>query len=408
MNVTSGGRTTLSGVAEGVFVLLAFLVLGALIAWVPIGALAGLLLVVAWKMFDRSVFRLALQRSTRVDFAVILTVVAVAQVGLIAASATGIFLAILLFIRDQARSSVIVNKRDLRVVHSKRRRLLAELDILDEHGEDAIVVQLHGNLFFGTTDQLFSEIEQDLSTRRFVLLDLRRVSSMDYTAAHLFEQMKSRLADSGGELLFSSMPSGLAMNHDIENYMAQLGLVRGGDGIRVFDTRDSAIEWVEDQLLEAHGWTPEEEGAPLALGDIEILSEFDDATITELSGAVSALSVPPGATICSQGDAGDELFLVRSGRVSALLPLGAGKRHHVATFCRGDFFGEMAFIDHQPRSAHVEAVTSTELFLLSRARFDALVARDPALGGIIFEQLAVAISKRLRSADTELRVLEER
>ena len=91
MNVTSGGRSTLSGIAEGVFVLLAFLVLGGLIAWVPIGALAGILLVVAWKMFDRSVFRLALRPSTRVDFAVILTVVAVAQVGLIAASATGIF-----------------------------------------------------------------------------------------------------------------------------------------------------------------------------------------------------------------------------------------------------------------------------------------------------------------------------
>ena len=408
MNVTSGGRSSLSGIAEGVFVLLAFLVLGGLIAWVPIGALAGILLVVAWKMFDRSVFRLALRPGTRIDFVVIIAVVAVAQVDLIAASATGIFLAILLFIRDQARSSVIVNKRDLRAVHSKRRRLLAELEILEAHGEDAIVVQLHGNLFFGTTDQLFSELERDLSTRRFVLFDLRRVKSMDFTAAHLFEQMKARLADNGGELLFSHLPSGLATSHDVEDYMAQLGLVRGGKGIRVFDSRDGAIEWIEDQTLDAHGWTPEEEGEALALGDIEIFSEFDDATIRELAGIVDTRSVPAGGTICLQGDKGDELFLVRSGRVSALLPLEAGKRHHVATFCRGDFFGEMAFIDHQPRSANVEAVTPTELFLLSRARFDALVTSDPALGGTIFERLAVAISKRLRSADTELRVLEER
>ena len=408
VNVTSGGRGALSGIAEGVFVLLAFLVLGGLIAWVPIGALAGILLVVAWRMFDRSVFRLAMRRSTRIDFAVIITVVAVAQVDLIAASATGIFLAILLFIRDQALSTVIVNKRDLRAVRAKRRRLLAESEILDENGEEAIMVQLHGNLFFGTTDKLFSEIEPDLSKRRFVLFDMRRVTSMDFTAAHLFEQMKARLTDAGGELLFSSMPSGLATSSDIEGYMAQLGLVRGGDGIRVFESRDSAIEWIEDRVLEAHGWTPEEEGAALALGDIEIFAELDAETITELSGAVSELRVPAGGTICSRGDSGDELFLVRSGRVSALLPLETGKRHHVATFCPGDFFGEMAFIDNQPRSANVEAVTPAELFLLSRARFDALVARDPALGGVIFERLAVAISKRLRTADTELRVLEER
>lgn len=408
MNVTSGGRSTLSGVAEGVFVLLAYLVLGALIAWVPIGALAGILLVVAWKMFDRSVFQLVLRRSTRVDFAVIMIVVAVAQIGLIQASATGIFLAILLFIRDQARGSVIVNKRNLRAVHAKRRRLLAETEILDEHGGDAIVVELSGNLFFGTTDQLFSELEQDLTNRRFVLLDLRRVASMDFTAAHLFEQMKERLADSGGELLFSSMPSGMATKQDIEEYMAQLGLVRGGKGIRVFETRDSAIEWMEDQILEAYGWTPEDEGAPLELGEIEIFSEFDAATIAALSSAVTELSVPAGGKICSRGDAGDEIYLVRSGRVGALLPLETGKRHHVATFCRGDFFGEMAFIDQEPRSANVEAVTPAQLFLLSRARFDALLAKNPALGGRIFEQLAVAISRRLRSADKELRVLEER
>jgi SulP family sulfate permease len=303
---------------------------------------------------------------------------------------------------------VIVNKRDLRAVHSKRRRLLAESEILDQHGSEAVLVQLHGNLFFGTTDKLFSEIEPDLGRCRYVLFDMRRVTSMDFTAAHLFEQMKGRLADSGGELLFSSMPSGLARSGDIEGYLAQLGLVRGGDGIRLFETRDSAIEWIEDRVLEAHGWTEEEEGAALDLNEIEVLSEFDAETISELSGAVTTLSVPAGGTICKQGDAGDELFLLRRGRVSALLPLETGKRHHVATFCRGDFFGEMAFIDQEPRSASVEAVTPTELFVLSRARFDAMAARYPALAGTIFERLAVAISKRLRSADTELRVLEER
>jgi SulP family sulfate permease len=408
VNVTSGGRTTRSGIAEGVFVLLAYLVLGSFIAWVPIGALAGILLVVAFRMFDRGAFRLLRNASTRVDFAVILTVVCVAQVGLIAASATGIFLAILLFIRDQARSSVIVNRRDLRAVHAKRRRLLAETAILEAHGTEAVVVQLHGNLFFGTTDKLFTELEHDLTHCRYVLFDMRRVTSMDFTAAHLFEQMKARVADRGGELLLSSMPSGLARSSDIEGYLTQLGLVRGGKGIRLFETRDSAIEWIEDRLLEAHGWTGEDEDEALTLQEVEIFSAFDAETIREVSDAVTMRRLAAGEIICRQGDSGDELYLLRSGRVRALLPLEAGKVHHVATFCRGDFFGEMAFIDQEPRSATVEAVTPTELFLLSRARFDEVATRYPALAGIVFERLAVAISKRLRSADTELRVLEER
>jgi len=408
VNFTSGGRTLWSGVAEGAFVVAAFAVLGGLIAWVPIGALAGVLLVVAWRMFDRHMFRLLLQPSTRVDFAVIAVVAAVAQFELIAASAVGIVLAILLFIRDQIRGSVIISKRDLRSIHSKRHRLAAESEIIEQHGEEAEVVQLQGNLFFGTTDQLFSELERDLSRLRYLLLDLRRVQSMDFTAAHLFEQMKERLEERDGELLFSGMPSGMPTGHDIERYMAQLGLVRSGRGIRVFDTRESAIEWMEDSVLRRAGWKTQEEGPPLALGEIEVFSELDAALIAEIAGVAEELSFPAGGRICTRGEVSDKLYLVRRGRLNVLLPLEAGGQHHLATVCRGDFFGELTFLDRQPRSANVEAATEADLFSISRERFDEVVKRNPALGNRIFEQLAYVISNRLRSADTELRVLEER
>jgi SulP family sulfate permease len=407
VNVSSGGRTPWSGVAEGVFVLLAFVLLGNLIAWVPIGALAGLLLMVAWKMFDRNMFRLALRRSTRVDFAVIATVVAVAQFELIAASAVGVCLAILLFMRDQIRESVIVSIVYLDAAHSKRKRLVAERELLAQHGRLAAVVQLHGNLFFGTTDQLFSELERDLATLRYLLIDLRRVHSMDFTGGHLLEQMKERLHERGGELLFSGMPSQLPTHQDIESYMGELGLV-SGTGIRIFDTRDGAIEWMEDRILEAAGWQPASEERLLDLGEIELFSKIDAATLAELSTAIREISIAAGGRIFSQGDAGDELFLVRRGRVHVLLELEGGKRHHLSTLCQGDYFGEMAFLDRERRSADVEAATPSDLFVLSRERFDTLARGDPALGGRVFEQLADAVSKRLRAADAELRVLEAR
>ncbi|MBI3042591.1 MAG: SLC26A/SulP transporter family protein [Betaproteobacteria bacterium] len=408
VNVTSGGRGLWSGVAEGAFSVAALALLGGLIAWVPIAALAGILLVVAWRMFDRGMFRLARHPSTRVDFAVIASVVLVAQAGLIAASVTGIVLAILLFIRDQIRGSVIVNRHDLRALRSKRRRLADENQIISRDGHQAAVVRLQGNLFFGTTDQLFSELERDLAMLRFLLIDLRRVQSMDFTAAHLIEQMRERLAERGGELLFSGMPSSLPSRAAIEDYLAELGLVRRSGGVRVFDTRDSAIEWMEDRLLEAAGWTPEEEAPPLALGEIDFLSGLDAAAIAEISGVVQERSVPAGGRVCSSGDVGDEVFMVRRGRVHALLPLEKGKRHHLATFGRGDFFGEIAFLDRGKRTADVEAATATDLYVLSRERFDVLAKRDPALGSRVFEEIAFALSQRLRVADAELGVLEER
>ena len=408
VNFSSGGRSPWSGVAEGFFVVVAFALLGELIAWVPIAALAGVLLAVAWRMFDRDMFRLAAHAATRLDFAVIAAVVIVAQIDLIAASAVGIALAMLLFIRDQIRGSVIVSLLDLRAVRSKRRRLAAENEYIQEHGRDAVVVQLQGNLFFGTTDQLVTQLDSQLGTLRYLLIDLRRVHTMDFTAVHLIEQMRVRLAERGGELLFSGMPSSLPTQPHVEGYLAEFGLVREGSGARVFASRDGALEWMEDRLLEAGGWSSEEEGVPLALGEIDMFKRLDPAALQALSAVIGELSFAAGARVFSRGEEGDEIFFIRRGRVHALLPLEAGKRHHLATFCSGDFFGEIAFLDRDKRSADVEAHTATDLYVLSRGRFEELAARDLKIARLVFERLSFALAQRLRTADAELRVLEER
>jgi len=68
VNIASGGRTRRSGVLEGAMVLVAFLLFGKLVAWAPTAALAGILVVVAWRMVDRASFRLLRQRSTVLDW----------------------------------------------------------------------------------------------------------------------------------------------------------------------------------------------------------------------------------------------------------------------------------------------------------------------------------------------------
>ena len=190
--------------------------------------------------------------------------------------------------------------------------------------------------------------------------------------------------------------------------MAQLGLVRSGGRIHAFETRDSAIEWMEDRILEGAGWTPQEEGPLLALDEIDVFRGLDAAMLADLGRAVEKRSLPAGGLVCSHGDTSDEMFLVRRGRVHALPSLEGGKRHHLATFCRGDFFGEIAFLDREPRSADAEAATPVDLYALSRSRFDEVVKGNPVLGSRNFEEIASAMSTRLRMTDTELRMLEQR
>jgi len=410
VNISSGGRTTRSGIAEGVLVILAILVLSPLIAWVPIATLAGILLVIAFRMFDREAFRLLKHPETRFDFAVIAAVVVVAvSFGLIQASAVGVGLAILLFIRDQVRSPVLRKRSSLKDISSKTRRLTEERTLLNQHGEDAGVYDLQGNLFFGTTDQLFTELEPDLGRRMWMLFDLRRVQSMDYTAAHFFKLIQDRLKEHSGGLLLCGLPSTMPSRQDLYRYLLRVGLIsESGIGVRVFETRDEALEWMENHILDTVGWSSNVTESTLDLSEIELLREFDATTIDALRGCTHERHVEAGEKIFSQGDQGDEIFMIRRGVVRILLPLKGGKVHHLATFNQGDYFGEMAFLDKGERSANAIAKSSCELYVLSRKEFNARVYNDVLLGVRVFARLAHAVSLRLRQADSELRGNEDR
>jgi sulfate permease, SulP family len=410
VNVASGGRTPRSGIIESVLVIITLLLFTKLVAWVPISALAAILLVIVWRMFDwRSMIRLARSRAGRLDLAVVFGVILVAvAVDLVTAAIVGVALSILLFIRDQVQWSIIHSKQSLDEISSKTIRPDLEREILRRHGSQAVVCNLEGNLFFGTADQLFSQLEEDLKTKRFILLDMRRVQSMDYTAAHLFEQMQTMLEERGGRLLFTGMPSGLHDSRNFEGYLAQLGVVRKGGGIMISQTMDSALEWMEDRILEEYKVTRKVDEPPLGLKDFDLFRGLDEEQIKSLSACVSELSVKEGQSIFTAGDAGDELLLVRKGSVRVLLPLKGSTFHHLATVERGDFFGEVSFLDHSPRSTNVEAKSATDLYILSRSRFNEQSHSDPVLGVQVFARLALTLAKRLRHTDAELQALEER
>lgn len=408
MNLASGASTWRSGVIAGVLALVAYLLLGPVIAWAPIPALSALLLVVAFRMFDWKSLALAQKRATVFDFAVIALVILVAVfVDLIAASAAGVFLSILLFIRDQVRARVIHRKMYGDQVSSRRRRLPAQVEILKRRGREIVVAELQGDLFFGTTDQLLTELEADLPTCRYLILDLGRIESIDFTGVHLLQQIEGRIQERGGRLLYSSLPRALPSGIAGRDYFANVGLVSSSRSKRIFFQLTDALEWAEEAILESAGQHEEAEETLLNLSDIEFLKGRKAETMQQLEGMAQARHYDAGETIFRQGDQGDELFLVRRGRIRISFLAGGGEApFHVATFGRGDFFGDMAFLDSGIRSASAVAETPTDVFAITRGSFDRLADEHPRLGQQFLGGLARALALRLRLADGEIRALE--
>jgi SulP family sulfate permease len=406
VNISSGAQSRYSGIIEGLLSLAAFVVLGSLISWVPVAALAAILMVIGVRMIDRHSFMFLKQRSTILDFAVIAAVVFTAlTVSLIAASGVGIVLALMLYIRERIGETIVRRKSCGNEIFSKRVRTREEMEILVKNGNRTVVVELQSSLFFGTADQLYTALEQDLKSRDFVILDMRRVQTVDVTAAHMLDLIKDILGERNSFLIFSHLPHDLPSGRDMEQFFDQVGLVRPESPVRVFAELDQALEWAEERIL-IDACLEIDDRKPLEIGEIDLFHGRRPEVLVALEQSMEKRSYKKGEKIFAGGDAGDELFLIRRGEVRIILPINEKLSHHLGTFGRGGFFGEMAFLDGAPRSADAVAITDTDVYLLSRKIFELFAPLHPNSSLVVMEGLASVLSARLRYTNAELRVLE--
>ena len=407
VNLSSGGQTRMSGVAEGLFALLAFLALGGLVGWVPISGLAGILIIIGFRMVDWRSLHLLRSRSTVLDFAVILAVIVVAKtVSLIAASGVGVALAVVLFVREQTGGAVVRQKHYGNRLFSRQIRGEKEMAVLAERGAETAIVELQGSLFFGTTDQLYTALEPDIETCRYLILDLRRVQTVDVTAAHMLELVQDALAERGALLLFSALPRKLPSGRDMQAYFAEVRLVEAEHHARIFDELDEALEWVENQLLAESGLARDEE-QPLELADMDMFAGRKPETLQDLLACMATRHLAAGERVFAYGDEGDELYLIRRGAVRIVLPVDEHQDHHLATFGRGAFFGEMSFLDPGRRSADAVAFVDSEIYVLSRERFDVFASGHKRAALALLSGIARALAIRLRYTNAEVQALQE-
>ena len=408
VNMASGGQTRVSGVIEGVLSLIAFLALGSFVAWIPVGALAGILIIVGFRMIDRHSLHLLGSPLTVLDFIVIVAVVAVAVgYSLIAASGVGIALAMFLFIREQLSSTVIRRKMDGGTRFSKRVRLRQVMAVLEKQGHQSVILELQGGLFFGTKDQLYTALEPELAKRKYILLDMRRVQSVDVTAVHLLQQIRDSLIERDAFLIFSNLTHTLPNGRNIAEFFDQMELTTMTEHVKVFGQLDDAVEWVEDQILGQGAGEPSEQAA-LELKDLELFKGHKEETLIDLEAAMQRRTLVKDEKVYSFGDPGNELYLIRKGAVRITLPSTVEEGgHHALTYGRGDFFGGMAFLSMMTRLNDATALEDTELYVLQREQFEVLREEHKRLACTLVEELAKVLAMRLRYTDKELMAMQE-
>jgi len=138
----------------------------------------------------------------------------------------------------------------------------------------------------------------------------------------------------------------------------------------------------------------------IALKGIPVFASVHGEGLKRIAETVREMKIPAGELIFAEHDLGDEMYIVHSGRV--LIFHDAGGRENVLDSVRaGGYFGEMAIVDQQPRSASARTTEETVLLVLHKDDFHTSVHDYPEIAFEVMKELI----RRLREADQRIRAL---
>jgi len=396
----AGGRGRVSAVASAAMSALMITVGAGWIAALPMAVLAGVMLTIGVSLVDRWSGQLLRrlrqapqQRSVRNSLLIMVFVCAITVWrGPALGVAVGLVLSTVAFVHGMNRSFVRA-RMDAMAAPSRRVYPSALEPTLQAARRRICVLELEGAFFFGSAERVADEAEQLDPGCRFLVLDLRRVSAIDDSAALVLSQVQTRLARQQVALLVAGVGPGSAQRAQLRAFVGEAAATA-----LWFPDTDHAVEFAELQLLAeqpaAGNPHPGALDNTIPLSQSSLMHGLADAQQTQVAALLQTRRLACGERLFSAGDAADGLYLLTQGSVSIVS--ASGQRY--VSFSPATMLGELAMLDGQGRSAGAVADSDCVVHLLTREALSTLAATDPALCAVLYRNIALHLAGRLRVA----------
>jgi len=193
-NVRSGAYSPISAMIHAIVVLLGLVVLAGVLSYLPMAAMAALLMVVAWNMSEAPKAVHLVKTAPRSDILVFFCCLLLTVLfDMVVAISFGIMLAALLFMKEIAEMTRLYD-----LVGNKR---YLEQNVPD----DWAVLKINGPLFFAAAERIFAELAAMAQNKKVIALNLDGVSMLDAGGLAALNKLVSKCGDEGTRLLISDL-----------------------------------------------------------------------------------------------------------------------------------------------------------------------------------------------------------
>lgn len=212
--IKSGGQTRLVSVFHSVVLILSMFLLGGVMSRIPMAALAGVLMVTAFRMNDWTAIKSIFSKKFKSSISqYIITMAATVVFDLTIAIVIGVVAAMVVF---------VVKSSELRVVSSDIDESRLEGKVNSGHHEEFKVVYVSGPLFFGTQEKLIEQL-QSLEGSRQVILSMRGVPTADDISLAELEKLYNTLREKGTQISFTGVQTAVKEMMDRAGFRSRIG-----------------------------------------------------------------------------------------------------------------------------------------------------------------------------------------
>ncbi|WP_104180209.1 glutaminase A [Arthrobacter sp. B0490] len=275
----------------------------------------------------------------------------------------------------RAGRSAIRATYDILAAPSGIRRTDEAMDVLREHGNQAMVIELNGDLLFAGTESMVRELSGLDDDVDFVILDLRRVDEVADVSLRLLGEVRENLTKVDCDLVLIDGEGTLAETfRDVDR------------PVPTFDTRTAAVEWCENELITRYG------GDLLLPSTVDVaqcpaLNPLSDEDVEALTAHMEDRTYEKGHVVRRVGQTFGGVFFILSGKIATSVPGPTGERLKLTTLSAGMTFGELALGSDDRQETTVKALEDVHVKVLTAQAIRTVEKDDPRLAVELWKAL---------------------
>ena len=338
-------------------------------------------------------------RVPKTDYTIILLIfLVIGTVGFLEGVITGLLMSVVLFVVSYSKVEIIKHELSGKTFLSNVERSESLKKIIDDSGDQTLILPLQGFIFFGSANRLLERIKLHLQSQneknlKYLVFDFKQVTGVDSSTINSFNKLRILAELDNFQVLFCNLTPQIISQFEAEGLFAD-----SMDLFLKFDDLDHGMEWCEEQIISETTISSNKQKEEI--DEIKLFEEkFADLLIY-----FESKDINQNTTFIEQGNDPEGLYFIKSGRVTVELR-SSNNKIRLKSMGTGTVVGEVSLYLKTQATASVISNTACKTYFLSHENFEKLNKEDPERAAELHTYIVKLLSDRLAKSNATIQAL---